>query len=828
MRWSALNGQNKQVAVTEDGGCWTWGFGANGRLGHGNEERVISPKKIPPKLLHGAKAVMAACSSLLAGHTALVTDDGRLWTWGRGSEGQLGHHDMQAKMVPTLIARELFGGAFIALVACGGSHTACVTNVGALWSWGAGEWGQLGHGDIERREVPVLVKGTGEGGVRIVVVSCGDRNTAAVTSLGTLWAWGAGDAGRLGLGDELDRLNPAEIDSDQFNGNKVATVDCGTSHTGAVTIDGGLWMWGSGLYGQLGIGNTEDEPDRLLPTQVCVNGMENDRFATLSCGTQTTTAVTLKGVVWAWGCAQQGVLGHGDESQIVQPARVNGICSRIGRCRQLPENFATAFAMSQHHRLGRDSKAMVLVGDLVQRVLESAHSWPHGPSGQVSGVVRLMGGGLQVPPGCMESADDGMLVADVNTEEGQAMEQGDEEEEEEVEDLSGPQVGAEIPQEQQGLQPAVEGEQDEPFVLRGHEIQSLQPADFALPTTTTTPDAAASASAGVTAPDTPLDPASSTSTSRNITHHVILPVLRLAGGARARPVFNGTALVIADSLPSDSPHAGVPAAMASATAPAACADKEVDVATDEASMPASASTGSLGLSKYARWEEPPKREGASEDAALAVPLPWPSAQNPTAAVNAPALTPVTPPSPAHLASTQTPQQQPWPVGPARENGLRGDEYLYAPSQPCKSTALPVPSRAEPRVSQPSVVDVAGNAAGRKASGNSAKSETDDCRAGSSPQSHLRRQIQALPGSSEGAGVMVSRTREDGNGRDVGSRDENSIVNRMMGIDASCCSNADAGEASLQVKSGLVARLEAFYLGYNPPLVKDVRQILVSV
>ena len=39
--------------------------------------------------------------------------------------------------------------------------------------------------------------------------------------------------------------------------------------------------------------------------------------------------------------------------------------------------------------------------------------------------------------------------------------------------------------------------------------------------------------------------------------------------------------------------------------------------------------------------------------------------------------------------------------------------------------------------------------------------------------------------------MVSRAREDGNGRDVGSRDENLIVNRMMGIDSSCCSTADA-------------------------------------
>ena len=68
---------------------------------------------------------------------------------------------MQARLSPTLIPREVFGGALIVMVACGGSHTACLTSESAVWSWGDGEWGQLGHDDIERRPVPVHVRGTG-------------------------------------------------------------------------------------------------------------------------------------------------------------------------------------------------------------------------------------------------------------------------------------------------------------------------------------------------------------------------------------------------------------------------------------------------------------------------------------------------------------------------------------------------------------------------------------------------------------------------------------------------------------------------------------------
>lgn len=253
-------GFRHSVAVTEDGGCWTWGFGANGRLGHGNEERVLTPKRIDPRCLGNAKAVMAACSSLMAGHCALVTHDGSLYTWGRGAEGQLGCLDMLAKLEPVAIPREMLGGAKIVMVACGGSHTVCLTDQGAVWSWGAGEWGQLGHDDADPRPVPVHVRGTGKDGHEVALITCGDRNTAAVTESGELWTWGAGDGGRLGHGDEFYRLTPTKIAATAFADARVVMADCGLSHMGAVTHDGRLWTWGSGLHGQLGHGDADDFP----------------------------------------------------------------------------------------------------------------------------------------------------------------------------------------------------------------------------------------------------------------------------------------------------------------------------------------------------------------------------------------------------------------------------------------------------------------------------------------------------------------------------------------------------------------------------------------
>lgn len=71
-------------------------------------------------------------------HTAVVTEDGELWVWGRGHEGQLGLKVVLRLNVATLLPSTVLGGHRVAMVSCGLCHTGCVTQTGALLTWGLG------------------------------------------------------------------------------------------------------------------------------------------------------------------------------------------------------------------------------------------------------------------------------------------------------------------------------------------------------------------------------------------------------------------------------------------------------------------------------------------------------------------------------------------------------------------------------------------------------------------------------------------------------------------------------------------------------------------
>ena len=72
-------------------------------------------------------------------------------------------------------------------IACGGSHTVALSPKGEVFTWGHGNYGQLGHGDRESRNVPTKVESLSQ--ETIVKVSCGLYHTAAVTSTGKLLTW---------------------------------------------------------------------------------------------------------------------------------------------------------------------------------------------------------------------------------------------------------------------------------------------------------------------------------------------------------------------------------------------------------------------------------------------------------------------------------------------------------------------------------------------------------------------------------------------------------------------------------------------------------------
>ena len=87
----------------------------------------------------------------------------------------------------------------ITRVTCGSYHTAAVGGGGRLWTWGGGMYGKLGHGTEAGCSRPKVV-GAVEG-LRVKEVACGSRHTLAVVEGGEVYGWGDKENGVSGHGE---------------------------------------------------------------------------------------------------------------------------------------------------------------------------------------------------------------------------------------------------------------------------------------------------------------------------------------------------------------------------------------------------------------------------------------------------------------------------------------------------------------------------------------------------------------------------------------------------------------------------------------------------
>ena len=186
---------------------FAFGRGTSGQLGLGDTEENNVPTLLRGELENKSVMQVAAGDE----YTVFVTADGLVYACGLNAEGQLGVGDTEDTLVPTLVAGQLQGKAAV-----------YVTADGWLFSWGSNGSGQLGVGDTEDRHVPTLV--TGLQGKRVVHVAASAFHTICSTADGFVFTWGAGDDGQLGLGDdESDRLLPTLV-SGELQGKQVVQV----------------------------------------------------------------------------------------------------------------------------------------------------------------------------------------------------------------------------------------------------------------------------------------------------------------------------------------------------------------------------------------------------------------------------------------------------------------------------------------------------------------------------------------------------------------------------------------------------------------------------
>ena len=133
-------------------------------------------------------------------------------------------------------------------VACGARFTLALTQGGKLYSWGAGESGQLGTGRCTRREVAEEVKFP-DSDSAILDIAGGSGHSLALLQDGTLYAWGLNHRGQCGLGDIKARHFPVKITA--VEGVKFVKVFADGHSSAAIDNQGKLWTWGSIINGRL-------------------------------------------------------------------------------------------------------------------------------------------------------------------------------------------------------------------------------------------------------------------------------------------------------------------------------------------------------------------------------------------------------------------------------------------------------------------------------------------------------------------------------------------------------------------------------------------------
>ncbi|KAL8615071.1 hypothetical protein ACOMHN_013605 [Nucella lapillus] len=308
-------GQFCTFLIHNDTSVSACGKGSYGRLGLGDSNNQPFPMKLAFETKHGIKKISSSKGS--DGHTLALSIDGEVFSWGDGDYGKLGHGSNSTVKTPKLVAGP-FLGKKIKCISAGYRHSAAVTEEGELYTWGEGDYGRLGHGDKSSCNTPRLVKDIGEVGQ----VACGSVHTVAVSQDGkTVWSFGSGDNGKLGHGD-MNRCNKPRV-VEALAGMHIRKVACSGQSSLALTSTGQVYAWGSGSC--LGCGQSFVTEFTALRPRL-IEDLQNIRIVDISCGDSHCLALSHDNEVYAWGNNAMGQCGQGhSQSPIPRPRKVVGL-----------------------------------------------------------------------------------------------------------------------------------------------------------------------------------------------------------------------------------------------------------------------------------------------------------------------------------------------------------------------------------------------------------------------------------------------------------------------------------------------------------------------
>jgi len=285
-------GMYHTLALNEAGEVYSMGFGGSwingaGGLGHGDRAQLETPTKVSAFGASSDTGVAVASVSAGGYHSVALDVEGGAWSWGRGEWGRLGHGDSTDCLEPTRIegggeTHSIALPKLAAAFACD-AHSGCLTNEGAIYTWGRNENWQLGYEvvgllnagqSLDAQQEPQQVELPSESPV--TMLAGGELGTAALLSDGTVILMG------MGRFFEPTKLNGADAIS-----GAIVDLQVGAYHIGILTDEGRMYTFGTGTALAL--------PKAARPqweiAEVTAHSLEGRQVLSMSCGPYSTALV---------------------------------------------------------------------------------------------------------------------------------------------------------------------------------------------------------------------------------------------------------------------------------------------------------------------------------------------------------------------------------------------------------------------------------------------------------------------------------------------------------------------------------------------------------
>jgi alpha-tubulin suppressor-like RCC1 family protein len=308
-------------ALTASGDVLGWG--SNQMYALPTESQSASHHQTPSlmRLLHPKTQQPLRIKKVQAGraHTVFLDDHGAVYSVGMADLGQLGHDQHGDKVfsaIPVQVAGELTDRVIVD-IATGLDHNLALSSDGHVYSWGFAADGQLGIGDLdEENEVMASPRRIGyqDSGARlppIAQIAAGTDSTGLLTASGEVFMCGSNVCKQLGVGPDVDSVREPVPLGGALKGLRIVELSLGGTHGLARTGDHRVFVWGWNAEGRLGMPKDVEE---------CVYPVENPRLSKLrlkmmAAGGGHTIVVDEDDRFYAFGFGACGRLGLGAQNR---------------------------------------------------------------------------------------------------------------------------------------------------------------------------------------------------------------------------------------------------------------------------------------------------------------------------------------------------------------------------------------------------------------------------------------------------------------------------------------------------------------------------------